>query len=467
MGVSISNWRLASTVARSGQLGVISGTALGVLLARGLQDGDPDGRLRRALAAFPEQEIVERILERYFLPGGRKPGAGYRSVPVPRQRATRTFVELAVAGTFAEVFSAKEGHDGLIGINLLEKLQIPILPVLYGAMLADVDFVLMGAGIPVEVPHALDELSQHRPAKYPLNVRDAEAGETFYVTFDPASIRPDPGPPVRRPAFLAIVGSHVLATHLARSDHGRPDGFVVEAPIAGGHNAPPRGPLHLDDNGEPIYGPRDEVDFAKMRDLGLPFWLAGGYGHPDKLRMALEVGACGVQIGTAFALCEESGLEPELKRRARLALAAGELTIKTDPLASPTGFPFKVAQLEGSIADPSVAAMRAPHCDLGYLTTLYRRADGTIGYRCPAEPLKDFVAKGGDESEHDGRVCVCNGLVSAAGMPQLRRGHPPEPPLLTFGDDARAVLAELAPDGGPYHAGDVIDHVLAGVDGVG
>ena len=49
MGVAVSSWRLASAVARTGQLGLVSGTALDLVLARRLQDGDQDGAARRAL----------------------------------------------------------------------------------------------------------------------------------------------------------------------------------------------------------------------------------------------------------------------------------------------------------------------------------------------------------------------------------------------------------------------------------
>jgi len=63
------------------------------------------------------------------------------------------------------VFLAKEGHDGLVGINYLEKIQLPTLPSLYGAMLANVDYVLMGAGIPRAIPGALDHLAQGEPAQ--------------------------------------------------------------------------------------------------------------------------------------------------------------------------------------------------------------------------------------------------------------------------------------------------------------
>jgi len=74
----------------------------------------------------------------------------------------------------------------------------------------------------------------------------------------------------------------VLALTLSRKANGRVDGFIVEFPTAGGHNAPHRGKRQLNDRGEPIYGKRDVVDLKKLQAIGLPFWLAGGYGAPDK-----------------------------------------------------------------------------------------------------------------------------------------------------------------------------------------
>ena len=47
---------------------------------------------------------------------------------------------------------------------------MPNLASLYGAMLAGVDYVLMGAGIPREIPGALDALSRHEPASLKLDV---------------------------------------------------------------------------------------------------------------------------------------------------------------------------------------------------------------------------------------------------------------------------------------------------------
>src|SRR5512141_846128 len=85
MGAAVSNWRLANAVARTGQLGVVSGTAIDTVMVRRLQDGDEGGHIRRAIAAFPIAEVGAEILQRYFVPGGRPAGAQYKLLPMYRQ----------------------------------------------------------------------------------------------------------------------------------------------------------------------------------------------------------------------------------------------------------------------------------------------------------------------------------------------------------------------------------------------
>src|SRR5450759_5690984 len=148
MGVAVSSWRLASAIAGAGQLGVVSGTALDVILARRLQDGDRDGSARRALAAFPVAAIAARAVARYYQPDGRAPGTPYRPVPRLAVHQTPAAQELAILANFAEVWLAKEGHDGLVGVNYLEKLRMATPAAAYGAMLAGVDFVLLGGRHP-------------------------------------------------------------------------------------------------------------------------------------------------------------------------------------------------------------------------------------------------------------------------------------------------------------------------------
>jgi nitronate monooxygenase len=354
MGVAVSGHLLAQTVARLGQLGVVSGTALAVTLARKLQLGDPDGQLRHALAHFPVAAVAKRILDTYFIPGGKPASTPFKPTPMPSLKPGRLFLELTVIANFAEVFLAKQGHSGLIGLNLLEKIQLPTLPSLFGAILAGVDYVLMGAGIPRTIPGALDHLARGQAADLKIDVLGAEPGEEFRFSFEPNSFfGGQPLPQLKRPAFLAIVSSATLALTLARKSNGQVDGFVVEGDTAGGHNAPPRGPLQLSLEGEPVYGPRDLPDLEKIRAIGLPFWLAGSFGRPGRLSDALSLGAAGIQVGTAFAFCEESGIDPDLKARVIRLSRLGQASVFTDPVASPTGFPFKVAQVPGSLSELS------------------------------------------------------------------------------------------------------------------
>jgi NAD(P)H-dependent flavin oxidoreductase YrpB (nitropropane dioxygenase family) len=459
MGIGVSGWRLAQTVSKAGQLGVVSGTCLDVLLTRRLEDGDPGGHLRRALAAFPIAGVAERVIAKYFKPEGRAPGTPYQTVPMINQTVTAEREMLIIAAAFAEVFLAREGHEGPVGINLLTKLQMPTLATLYGAMLAGVTFVIMGAGIPREIPGALDQLAQHAVASLRLEVAGARAGDGDALRLDPARHGGDALPPLERPRFLPIISSNSLATLMMRKANGRVDGFVIEGPTAGGHNAPPRGEMRLSERGEPVYGERDVVDLALMRDTGLPFWLAGGEGSPEGLRLALENGAAGIQVGTLFAFCEESGLHSGIRESVLRSARANQVEVFTDPLASPTGYPFKVVVQHDL---PATGPERKRCCDLGYLRTPYRTERGGIGYRCASEPVDTYLAKGGEEAETRGRKCLCNALFANLGHGQVREDGSVEAPILTAGDQARDLGLFLA-GRERYHAQDVLDHLLAGI----
>ncbi len=460
MGVGVSNWKLAQAVAKCGQLGVVSGTAIDNVLLRRLQDGDPGGDMRRALDHFPFPEMAARIRDAYYIPGGKAPNASYRRLPEQKMELTRAACELHIVANFVEVFLAKEGHQNPIGINYLEKIQRPHLPSMYGAMLASVDYVLMGAGIPLKVPGALDALARYDTATYPLAVKGAGAEDHFTLTFNPLEYVEGEAPELKRPFFLAIISSNTLATTMLKRASGKVDGFVVEGHIAGGHNAPPRGKLELDANGEPIYGERDTVDLAKLAELNVPFWLAGGYGSADGVRRALEAGAAGVQVGTAFAFCADSGLADDYRLSVLRDARVGKAKIYTDARASPTSFPFKVIHVDGSLSDPDVYKARPRICDLHYLQEAYKTADGGVGFRCASEPLTTFVAKGGDPAESPGRKCLCNALMANVGLAQHRPGNRVEQPLVTAGNDVSKLARFLPEEGLHYTAADVLRILL-------
>jgi nitronate monooxygenase len=462
MGIGISGWPLARAVSLRKQLGVVSGTAQDLIFMRRLQMGDPGGHMRRGLSAFPDQGMARRIWDQYFIEGGKSEGKPYKSKSMIGQSPSRRALELMVVANFVEVRLAKEGHDGVVGINFLHKIQAPILPSLYGAMLAEVDVVIVGAGIPLQLPKVIDSLTRSEPAEFDLQMRPGESGVTHTLAFDPSDIFEEPLPTMPRPAFFPIVASVTLAALMVKKCKGKVDGLIIEGPTAGGHNAPPRGRAPLSDAGEPVYGTRDEVDLGAIKALETPFWLAGSYGSPEDLARARSQGAAGVQVGTIFSLADESGLRANLKHEIIKSCQEGTAHIKTDPVASPTGFPFKVISIPGSLSEDEVYAYRQRMCDLGYLREAYELPNGTVAWRCRADDPEEFVRKGGKLEETVGKKCLCNGLMANIGLGQVRDDGYEELPLVTCGDDLSGILSVTKSGQTSYTSSEVIDYLLPG-----
>jgi nitronate monooxygenase len=447
--------------------------------------------MRRALAAFPDQEMANRIFDKYFIEGGKAADKPFRTIPMWTLDPPHLLLEATVLANFCEVWLAKHNDDGtpiggIVGINRLTKVQLPTIASLYGAMLADVDYVIMGAGIPLRVPGVLDNLSKGKDATFPVDVSGSD--EPKFTQFSPKLFWKNRDPPtLNRPAFVPIVSSVVLAqSMLKRADGKGPnhgiDGFVVELPTAGGHNAPPRGfrydpvskchAVNLNERGEPIYGPKDEVDLQKFLKAanGVPFWLAGSFAHADKFTDIIELGGAGVQVGTAFALAQESGMDPVTKQEVLKTIATQDMEVYTDPIASPTGYPFKVLEIEDTLSEEQTYLERPRLCSLGYLRTAYiDEVTGKLGYRCPSEPVEDWVKKGGAIEATTGRKCLCNALMANVGLPQTRyiqkNGQKEvyaEKQLITIGDEVNECRRFLQQDEDGnffYKAADVVDYL--------
>ena len=183
---------------------------------------------------------------------------------------------------------SKEGHDGPISVNYLEKLQIPHIFHLTGAMLAGVDYVTMGAGITLQIPGVLDAVTQGGVLNYRVSVEGGNS-PTQTISFNPREFFGENFPrELKRPGFLPIVSTDALAGLMVHKlPAGSVQGFVVELPTAGGHNAPPRGREKVfDDKGQPVYGERDEVNFEKLKNLGIPFWIGGSFASPEGIAKA-------------------------------------------------------------------------------------------------------------------------------------------------------------------------------------
>lgn len=461
MGIGVSSWRLARAVAHLGEYGVVSGTAIDTVMVRELQDGDPHGRMR-ALRAYPDQEIADYIIDRYHVPGGIGEGKPYKLLPMHRFKPTVRSQRILSIAAFTEVYLAKDGHHGLVGINLLCELKRYSLACMYGAMLAGVDGIFMGAGIPKEEAEQIPNLAAGLPARLRLDVDTSMApniDEIYYYQLDPADLLDTP-PQLKWPQFYPIISSDMLARILSKKlPPELITGWIVEGAVAGGHNAPPRNKKY-GEHRNPIYDERDVADLAKIAELGYPFYLAGGYASPDRLEEALRGGATGIQVGSLFSLAAESGYPESYKRELITGIHRGEVAIRTDGRISPTGFPFKVVEMEGTLGIPENYAKRQRHCDLGYLQRAYVDEKGRLSTRCPAEPVDIYVEKGGKREDTEDRGCLCNGLMANIGMAQEQKWGT-EGRLLTGGDDL--IHLPLGSIEQPYYsAADVIRYLYGG-----
>ncbi len=306
MGVGVSNWRLANAVSKLGQLGVVSGTALDQLFVRRLADGDKGGDMRRGLDAFP------------FL---KWPSASGRSTSFPAASQRNGLPDCGDASKAgpAQARGAVRGQQlrrGLSGQGRPQESRrhqfsrkgcsSPICLPFTAPCWPGLGYVLMGAGIPLHIPGVLDSFAAHQPR--------VQAVGRWRAAGDGLADVPQSGRPCRgrtaRPSSAQVPGhcffQHLGHHHAAPRQRPRRRTDSRNAHRRRAQCAPARQAPALCVR-QPVYGERDAVNIAGLRALGVPFWLAGGYGSPEKVREALDQGAAGVQVGTAFAFTEESG----------------------------------------------------------------------------------------------------------------------------------------------------------------
>src|SRR5690625_7888325 len=101
-------------------------------------------------------------------------------------------LRVLIASAYSEVQLAKRVHDGYVGINLLCELKRYTLASLYGAMLAGVDAVMIGAGIPLAEARLLPDLAAGKPCRIKMEGDTSQfegEAESFYYSLEPGEIR--------------------------------------------------------------------------------------------------------------------------------------------------------------------------------------------------------------------------------------------------------------------------------------
>jgi NAD(P)H-dependent flavin oxidoreductase YrpB (nitropropane dioxygenase family) len=261
--------------------------------------------------------------------------------------------------------------------------------------------------------------------------------------------------PLRRPPFFAIISSHLQAAALHSDPKTRPDGFVVEGSDAGGHNAPPR-EKRRDERGYYVYGPEDVADLDAVAAIGLPFWVAGGWGYPERLKSAQGSWRPHLQVGTLFALAAESAMEPTVRRRVLDLIWHRDLEVVSHATASPSTYPFKVALVPGTLGDPAVYDARERVCNIGHLRGWRPNGNNPVGL-CPADAEDCFIRAGGAPWRTRGSMCLCNSLLATRGL-----GQPGEPAVVTLGDITSVRRLQSKLKRMDYSAREAVDYLLDG-----
>jgi NAD(P)H-dependent flavin oxidoreductase YrpB (nitropropane dioxygenase family) len=448
MGIHVSSARLANETSRLGALGVVSHVALRHIVVEEVRRGDA---IALALAReFPIPCYADELLA--FAPGGEW---HKRPVPldVPAPEKSLLPKRLSTIAAFIEVKRAKLGHSGKVGINVMWKCSLTVLPSIYGAMLAGVDALLCGAGIPMELPDIVRKIRAGEDLCYsPLHGTGTPASLAIAADKSSGFLAQ-----FAEPKLMPILSSFPIAKRLldvwTREFGTKPFAFILENHTAGGHNAPPRNKTEYTDADE-LMG-----YFDKVHALGVPIYVAGAFpeggSHNDFLYWR-ERGAYGLQVGSRFALCDESGMRRELKDEVLAYNALGG-ELETAFGISPTGYPFKVLPLPGSAADPSVHEQRRRICNKGYLMqaeTIERDGAEELVFRCPAMPSRQYEKLGGDSAEIGPRICLCNSLLSTAGFDSEK-----EAPLITLGISGKRITER-------HSAREVIEDILGQVEAV-
>lgn len=249
MGVRVSRSGLASAVANEGCVGVIAGVGLG---------------------------MFENL---------------------PRSK----FEEVNNEALRAEIRKARSMTKGIIGVNLMVALS-NYEPLVRTAVEENIDLIISGAGLPLELPKLVDKKSIKLV-----------------------------------PIVSSLRAFKVICSKWERNFKRLPDAVIVEGSMAGGHigyefkdvvegTAPTLESLIV-----------EIVQFAKTFDPAIPVIAAGGVFDGKDLAHFLKLGAAGVQMGTRFVCTDECDAHESFKQAYINAKKEDIILIK-----SPVGMPGRV-----------------------------------------------------------------------------------------------------------------------------
>ena len=147
------------------------------------------------------------------------------------------------------------------------------------------------------------------------------------------------------PIVSSVRACRLVLTSWLKKDNRIPDGIVVEGPKAGGHLG-----FKMEDLQNGTMQTLDEAltdvvnfvkDFEQKNNVKIPVVAAGGINSHEDIERVSNLGASGVQIGTAFVATEECDASDDFKQTYVNAKPEDARII-----LSPTGFPARAVNTD-------------------------------------------------------------------------------------------------------------------------
>ena len=369
MGVAVSGWRLAREVSLAGHLGVVSGTAMDAVLARRLQDGDPGGHYRRALAHFPSPAMARagaRHLLRRGRPQRRHPlQAAAQADPAhrPRRPGARRRRQL------------RRGVAGQGGPRRRRRHQLPREdPARHADRHPRRDarrrrLRAHGRRHPARGAPAAARARGRRGRPHPGRRRRRHRCSGF--------VEVDPARPARRRPAAAAPGPTSSPSSRSTSSPRTCTATRRSAPTASSSSArrPAATPRRRaagcssTSTASRSTAPATRPTSTKMAAIGLPFWMAGAYGTPEQVAAAVRGRARSACRSAPCSRCaRESGITRRLARAGARPAAAGDLDGAQRPAGQPDRLPVQGGQPRGHRQPRPRSTRPATRlCDLSYL----------------------------------------------------------------------------------------------------
>ncbi|HEU4852445.1 MAG TPA: nitronate monooxygenase, partial [Telluria sp.] len=110
-------------------------------------------------------------------------------------------------------------------------------------------------------------------------------------------------------AGILVIGMSTTVDEALTWERAGADAVIASGTEAGGHRGTFIG------RQEDATMSSAELWPAVIRAVGIPVIAAGGIMDGRDIRRALDIGAAAAQLGTAFLVCDESGIDPRYKQR--------------------------------------------------------------------------------------------------------------------------------------------------------